>query len=127
MKKLISSMFLALSLGVFWGYSLYTEGSFDYHVAQFIGYFFYWSAVLFTISLFAFMLDEIKYKWWLLVTSIYVAFSILIAYLAGDSNGAIISFDGKDLTLLFAGGYSLVSIIYFTIQFSKKRKNQVGV
>jgi len=127
MKKLISFLFLVLSVGIFWGYSSYVKGSFDYHVAQFIGYLFYWSVALFLVSIFALVLDDKKYKWWLSITGIYVVISIFIAYATGDGNGAIISFDGKDLTLFFAGLYSIISIIYFIVQFFKNRKQSTLV
>ena len=122
MKKIAPFGFLVLSIGIFLGYSSYIQGPFDYHVAQFIGYLFYWSAALFIVSLFATILDTRKYKTWLLVTSIYVLISILIAWGTGDGNGAIISFDGKDLTWFFAGLYSIVSIVYFIAHYFERRK-----
>lgn len=122
MKKIISLLLLVLSIGIFFWYSSYTKGPFDYHVAQFVGYLFYWSVTLFFVSLFAFVIDGIKYKKWLLITGIYVLISILIAYETGDGSGAIISFDGKDLTWFFAGLYSFISVVYFIVQFFKNRK-----
>src|SRR3989344_5646499 len=117
MKKIVSLILLVLSVGIFSLYSFYTKESFDYHTAQFIGYLFYWVATIFLVSLFASVLDNKKYKIWLLITLIYVLLSVFIAYTTGDGNGAIISFDGKDLTWFTAGLYSLISIIYFLIQF----------
>ena len=122
MKKIISLLSLVLSVGIFFWYSSYTKGPFDYHVAQFVGYLFYWSVALFLVSLFAFILDTKKYKIWLLLTAIYMAISILIAWGTGDGNGAIVSFDGKDLTWVFAGLYSFVCIVYFIVQFIKTKK-----
>lgn len=125
MKKITSLILLVLSVGIFSWYSSYTKGSFDYHVAQFVGYLFYWSITLFIVSLFALILDNRRYKIWLLITSIYALISILIAYGTGDGNGAIISFDGKDLTWFFAGLYSFISIIYFLPQFFKNQKKSI--
>jgi hypothetical protein len=125
MKKLIPLLFLGSSIIVFVYYSNYTKGSFNYHVAQFIGYIFYWSVALFIGSLAAFVIDQKKYKTWLLSTIIYVLFSIFIAYMAGDGGGGIVSFDGKDLTLILAGLYLLFSIFYSMTQFFKTKKSAV--
>ncbi|OGI90690.1 hypothetical protein A3A95_02280 [Candidatus Nomurabacteria bacterium RIFCSPLOWO2_01_FULL_39_18] len=122
MKKIISFSLLLLSVGIFLGYSSYTKGPFDYNTAQFIGYLFYWGVVLFIVSLFAFVLDTKKYKIYSLITLVYVLISILLAYETGGGSGAIVSFDGKDLTLFFAGLYSFISIIYFIVQLFKNRK-----
>lgn len=123
MKKIISLVLLLLSVGIFFWYSSYTKGPFDYHVAQFVGYLFYWSVALFVVSLFALTLNGKKYKIWLLATGVCVIASVLIAWGTGDGNGAIISFDGKDLTWFFAGFYSLVCIIYFIVQFIKRKND----
>ena len=125
MKRIISLSLLVLSVVIFFWLSSYTnEWPFDYHVSEFVGYLFYWSVTLFVVSLFALMLDERKYKIWLLVTSIYVLVSILFAYGTGDGEGNILSFDGEAITWFFAGLYSFVCIIYFIIQFIKKHKNR---
>jgi hypothetical protein len=127
MKKIISLLLLLLSVGIFFWYSFYIKKSFDYQIAQFIGYLFYWSVTLFIVSLFALVLNKKKYKIWLLATLVYVFISILIAYETGDGNGAIISFDGKDLTWFFVGLYSFISIIYFIVQFFKNKKQSTLV
>ena len=128
MKIKISFGFLLFSVLLFLCLYIYTEtnlfnsgGYFNYHISNFLGYLFYWSITLFVISLFALSLDQKKYKMWGLFTFIYVLISILIAYGVGDGNGAIVSFDGKDLTWFFAGLYSLASIIYFAVQHFRKR------
>ena len=122
MKKTISLVLFFLSFGIYLGYSYYIKGPFDYHVAQFAGYFFYWNVALFIMSLFALTLNGIKYRKWLIFTLIFVIFSMLVAYTTGDGNDSIINFDGELLTFISICIYSLVSIIYFTIQFFKKEK-----
>src|SRR3989344_9408750 len=109
MKKIISLILLLLSVGLFFWLSSYIKWPFNYHVAEFIGYLFYLSVVLFVVSLFAFTVDNKKYKRWLLTTLIYVIVSIFFAYATGDGNGTILSFDGEMVTWFFAGLYSLVS------------------
>ncbi|RYS03609.1 hypothetical protein, partial [Staphylococcus pseudintermedius] len=62
------------------------------------------------------------YKVWSLVTFCYFIFSVLVAYEAGDGGNAILSFDGKDITLLSTGLYLCVSVGYFIVQFFKNKK-----
>ena len=124
MKKIISLLFLLLSVGIFFWLSSYTtKWPFNYHISEFVGYLFYWSITLFVVSLFAFILDQKGYKIWLLLTGIYTVVSILIAWSVGDGNGAIISFDGEMITWFLAGLYFLVCIIYFIVQFSKRKND----
>lgn len=123
MRKIISLILFLFSVGIFLGYSFYTKGSFDYNIAQFLGYLFYWSVALFIFSLFSLILENKKYKIWSLFTLIYVLISISIAYKTGDGSSAIVSFDGKLLTWFFICIYSLTSIIYFMFQFFKKNKS----
>lgn len=127
MKKIVSLILLLLTGGIFFWYSSYTQGFFDYNIAQFIGYIFYWSVALFIVSLFAFMIDDRKYKIWLLISGIYVIISILIAVGVGDGDSSVVSYDGKSFTWFFAGLYSLVCIIYFIVQFLKNKKQSTLV
>lgn len=122
MNKIISLLLLILSGGIFFWLSSYTaEWPFDYHISEFAWYLFYWSVALFIVSLFALALDKRKYKIWILLTGIYVAISVLIAWMIGDGNGAIISFDGEMITWFFVGLYSLISIIYFIVAKRTKK------
>jgi hypothetical protein len=123
MRKIISLMLFLLSGGIYLWYSFYTNGYFDYHMAQFIGYIFYWVSALFIVSLFTYALNKIKYKIWLLFTAIYVLISILVAYTTGDGTDAIINLDGKLLTLIFICIYFFISAIYFIFQFQRKNES----
>ena len=124
MKKIISIIFLFLTVGIFLGYSSYTKTSFDYDFSQFIGYLFYWSLDIFLVSLVALSLNKKQYKLWSLFTTISALLSIVIAYKIGGGNSGIVSFDGKDATWFFAGLYSFASIIYFIVQYLKRNKTQ---
>jgi hypothetical protein len=123
MSKKIVSIFLFLgSISMFFLISNYTKNFFDYHIAQNMGYVFYWVTALFLLSLLAYGLQYKKYKLWLCISTVYTAASLLVAYKVGDGNGTILDFDGKLLTLIFIGLYSFISIIYFIVQFFKKNK-----
>ncbi len=91
-------------------------------MTQNIGYVFYWSAVLFLVSLLASFLEEKKYKIWLYLSVTYIVLSLLVAFNVAGGNGMILSFDGKLLTWFFAGLYTFISIIYFIVQFIKNRR-----
>ncbi len=122
MKKKLSLSLLVSSVVIFLGYTYYIKTAFDYDTVQFVGYLFYWSVALFVVSLLALGINDKKYKIWLLITCIYVLFSLLLASAAGSGNGGIISFDGKDLTWILEGIYFIISIIYFLVQYFKKDK-----
>jgi hypothetical protein len=122
MKKLVSSVTFISSIVLFLWVSNYTKSSFDYDTAQFVGYIFYWCVTLFLVSLCAMILEYKKYKIWLLLSGLYVFLTIIFAYIAGNGNGMILSFDGKLLTWLFAGMYASISLIYFIVQFVKSRR-----
>lgn len=124
MKKLVSLILFFLSVGVFFLYSFYTKNSsFDYNLAQFLGYVFFWSTTLLLISLFAFVLNIKKYKSWVLASLLYIVIALLIASAIGNGSSGIISLDGKDLTWFFMGVYLIISIIYLSIQFLKNKRS----
>lgn len=134
MKKIISFIFLFLSVLLFLITYLYTEtnlineaGYFNYHIGDFLGYLFFWFLVLFIFSLLALKLDQVKYKIWLLLSVITAFTAVLFAYGVGGGNGAIIDIDGELVTWFFLGLYSLISIIYFTVQFFKNSTNKTVV
>ena len=123
MKKIISLILFLISTGIFFWYSSYTkQWPFDYHIAQYVVYLLDWSITLFIVSLFAWILNNEKYKIWLLVTGIYIAISLLLAYVTGSGTDTIINIDGKLLTLYFVELYSIISIIYFIVLLIKTRK-----
>jgi len=122
MKKKTSISLLVLSILIFLGLNNYSDSiNYNYHIDALIGYLFFWIFVLFIFSLFAFILNDKKYKIWLIIGIIISILSILIAYGVGDGNGAIVDIDGELITWFFAGLYSFISIIYFIVQFFKNR------
>jgi hypothetical protein len=126
MKKIFSLLLLVSSLILFFWLLNYPNSlTFDYHTGQFVGYLFYWSFTLFLMSIFAWILDIKKYQKWVIFTVIYVILSILLAYRIGDGGSAIISIDGKLITLFLITLYSIISITYFIIQFVKNRKQTI--
>jgi hypothetical protein len=123
MKKIFSIGFFVMGIVILSIYYIYISNpQFNYLTAQFIAYLFYWSVAVFIVSLFALVIDKIKYKKWLLITLVYVLISLIFGYKVGDGNGGIIDIDGQSLTFLLAGFYSFISIIYFLIHFFKNRK-----
>jgi len=122
MKKYISIVSFVLAVGIFFWLSNYMESlSFNYHVAQFVGYIFYWSVSVFIVNLFAFTLNNEKYKLWIGASFSFICISIFLAYYAGDGRGTIVDFDGKDLTWILAALYTFLSFGYISRQYFKKK------
>ena len=120
MKKIISLSILVMSALLFMWLKYYSELlSYNYHIAYVVEYFFYWSVALFVLSLFAFMLNNIKYKIWFLITIPFIILSILFAY---SIDGHDIFFSGQYVILWLISLYSFISIIYFIVQFFKNKK-----
>ena len=134
MKKKIDWSLLVLSIFLFLFLYVYTEtnilntsGHFNYHISDFVGYLLFWSLTLFVLSLLASKLEASKYKIWLIISILASIISMLIAYAVGDGNSSIISINGEFITWFFTGLYSLVSIIYFIVQFFKNKKQSTLV
>lgn len=123
MKKIVSVILFVLSLGIIFSSEYYTIWPFNYHIAEFIGYVVIWFVVLFIVSLFALVLENIKYKKWFSLSVVFTLLSIFIAYKIGDGNGGILSVDGELMTWFLSGLYSFISLIYFIVQFVKNRKH----
>jgi len=120
MKKIVSLFSLFLSIFIFAWLRYYGESAvYNYHVAYVVEYLFYWGVVVFILSLFAFMLNNAKYKVWFFITILFMVISILFTY-SVDENDVL--FSGQYVILLLIGLYSFVSIIYFLVQFLKNKK-----
>lgn len=83
-----------------------------------------WFLVLVPLSLFALTLNDQKHKFWLKFTGIFFTISMIIVFLMPEYGTGIVSVDRELTNWFFVGLYSFVSIIYFIIQFLKKRKSQ---
>ena len=120
MKKLISVLILIVSVLLFIWLIYYGElPYYNYHLAYVAEYVLYWGVTLFILSLFAFVLNDKKYKLWFLITIPFVILSILLAY-DTDMHDAL--FSGQYVILWIISLYSITSLIYFIIQFFKNRK-----
>jgi hypothetical protein len=119
MKKItsLSMLIIFILLFVFLKYYAGLQ-SYNYHVAYFLEYLFYWSAALFLLSLFAFVLSNIKYKIWFSITILFMVISILFASSISDND---MFFSGQYVILWIISLYSLVSVIYFIVQFFKNK------
>src|ERR1035437_758562 len=119
MKKItsLSMLIIFILLFVFLKYYAGLQ-SYNYYVAYFLEYLFYWSAALFLLSLFAFVLSNIKYKIWFSITILFMVISILFASSISDND---MFFSGQYVILWIISLYSLVSVIYFIVQFFKNK------
>jgi len=121
MKNIFNLIFLIIGIILFSFYYKYTGQEFNYHIAEFIWYFCQWIIVLFLLNIFSFLINQEKYKKWMLITISYIGISIFLAYRTGDGNGSIFVINGELLTWFLAGLYSIISIIYFIIQHLKNK------
>jgi hypothetical protein len=120
MKKITSLSVLVLSAILFGWLKYYGESpSYNYHIAYVFEYLFYWIVAIFILSLFAFLLNNAKYKIWFIITMTFMFLSIILAY-SVDGNDAL--FSGDYINLWLISLYSFISIIYFIVQFVKKDK-----
>lgn len=85
-------------------------------------YLFLWSLIFVPISLFALTLKDEKYKSWLKFTGIFFAISMFFVYLMPEYDSGIVSIDRELTNWFFAGVYTFISVIYFIVQFVKKRR-----
>ncbi len=121
MRKIINLFLLIISIFLFIWLKYYGElPSYNYQVAYIVEYIFYWSIVIFILSLFASGLSSVKYKVWLLITVPFIIFSIIAA---NDTDHGDILFSGQYIILWLISLYSFISIIYFIIQFFKNKKH----
>lgn len=91
-------------------------------MAEKLQYPFLWSLLLIPISLFALVLKDEKYKFWIKYTGIFFVISMVIVYMTPEYGSGIVSIDRELTNWFFAGFYSLSSIVYFIVQFVKNRR-----
>lgn len=81
-----------------------------------------WFLLLVPLSLFALILKDDKYKFWLKFTGIFFAGSMFLVYLMPEYDPGLVSLDRELTNWFFAGAYSFISVIYFIVQFVKNKK-----
>jgi hypothetical protein len=78
-----------------------------------------WFLVLIPLSLLALILNNKKHNNWLIITGIFFIISMIIVYLMPEYDSNVVFIDRELTNWFFVGLYSLVSVIYFIIQFVK--------
>ena len=81
-----------------------------------------WFLFLLPLSLFALVLNNQKHKFWLKFTGIFFAISMIFVFLAPEHDSAIVSLDQELANWFLLGLYSVISIVYFILQFLQNRK-----
>lgn len=82
-----------------------------------------WFLVLIPLSLFALTLDEKKHLFWLKFTGIFFIVSMFLVFLTPETDrGIMLNLDRETTNWFLVVAYFLISIIYITIQFFKKKK-----
>ncbi len=122
MKIRFTTTFLLFFVALFFLTSSYADEMLGYSVVDNISHIFLWSLVFVPISFFALVLNIQKYKFWLKFTGIFFAISMAIVFLVPEYDPAMISVDRELVNWFFIGLYSLISIIYFIVQYFKNKK-----
>jgi len=91
-------------------------------MAEKFQYLLLWNLVLIPLSIFALVLNDKKYNFWLKFTGIFFLVSMVIVYMTPEYGSGIVSIDRELTNWFFGGVYSLISIVYFIVQFFKNRK-----
>ena len=127
MKKKFIIIAVLLFLFSFLLTSSYADKLFGYTIVDNIAYIFLWTLVLIPLSLFALTLNDQKHKFWLKFTGIFFAISMFIVFLMPEYGTGIVSVDRELTNWFFVSSYSLISIIYFIVQFLKPKKQSTLV
>ena len=127
MKKKFIIIAVLLFLFSFLLTSSYADKLFGYTIVDNIAYIFLWTLVLIPLSLFALTLNDQKHKFWLKFTGIFFAISMFIVFLMPEYGTGIVSVDRELTNWFFVSSYSLISIIYFIVQFLKTKKQSTLV
>ena len=122
MKKKFAFLAILLFVLSFILTSTYADKLLSYNVVDNISYVFLWTITLIPLSLFALSLNDQKHKFWLKFTGIFFVVSMFIVFLMPEYDSSIVSVDRELTNWFFVGLYSLISIIYFIVQFIKKQK-----
>lgn len=83
-----------------------------------------WFLILIPLSVITLILSDQKHKFWLKFTGIFFMISMFIVFLTPEYDSGIVSVDRELINWFFVGLYSFVSIIYFIVQFTKRKNNK---
>jgi len=86
---------------------------------------FVWSLALIPLSLLSLTLSDKKHKFWLKFTGIFFVVSMVLVFLSPEYDSGIVGFDRELMNWFFAGLYSVVSMVYFIVQYFRKDKNSI--
>jgi len=91
-------------------------------LADVMQYPFVWFLEVFILSLFALILNDQKYKFWIKFTGVSFLVGMFFVSISPETaRGIMLNPDKESVNWIFAGLYSLISVIYFIVQFMKNR------
>lgn len=122
-RKTILLSFLMVILGFLMMMPCDEQLSCNGPFSDYVGYPLLWSFVFIPLSILALTLNDQKHKFWLKFTGIFFVVSMIIVFIMPETaRGLMLNPDRESTNWFFLGLYSLISIIYFTVQFIKSRK-----
>ena len=97
--------------------TLYCNGP----LSDYIGYPLFWFLIWIPLTLLALILNEQKHKLWLKFTVVFFAVSMVLVFITPEYGHGIVSIDRELVNWFFVGLYSFISIVYFIVQYLKKK------
>jgi hypothetical protein len=92
-------------------------------LSKIVQYPFVWLVFITPLSLLALTLTDQKHKFWLKLTGIFFAIAMFFVSLMPETaRGIMLNPDKESTNWFFLGIYTITSIIYFIVQFFRKRK-----
>ncbi len=89
-------------------------------LADYLAYPGLWFLFLIPISILALSLNDQKHKFWLKFTGIFFVVSMIMVFAMPENAGGMLEFDRELMNWFTFGLYSIISIIYFLVQYFKK-------
>ena len=91
--------------------------------ADYMGYPLLWFFILVPLTILALTLSDQKHRFWLKFTGIFFAVSMFFVFLMPETaRGLMLNPDRESTNWFFLGLYSIISVIYFIVQYFKKSK-----
>lgn len=91
--------------------------------ATYFAYLSLWVLVLIPLSFLALTLNDKKHKFWLRFTGIFFLISMFFVFITPETaRGIMLNPDREFTNWFFVGLYSLISIVYFIVQFFNKKQ-----
>ena len=91
-------------------------------ISNYIGYPLLWFLIWIPLTLLALTLKNEKHKFWLIFTGVFFSASMILVFATPEYGSGVVSIDRELVNWFLLGLYSFISIVYFIVQFIKRKK-----